>query len=95
MCVVSQSIMVRWQPPPSGSLNGELMGYKLRYRKGLRRADSVEITTTQLSQIIDGTQTRATQLCVLDMIRDSLTHVMLFQVWREGKFTPSEFQPLQ
>ncbi|XP_057183411.1 neogenin-like isoform X2 [Triplophysa rosa] len=50
----STSIMVRWQPPPSGSLNGELMGYKLRYRKGLRRADSVEITTTQLSQIIDG-----------------------------------------
>ncbi|XP_056595859.1 neogenin isoform X2 [Triplophysa dalaica] len=50
----STSIMVRWQPPPSGSLNGELMGYKVRYRKGLRRADSMEITTTQLSQIIDG-----------------------------------------
>lgn len=54
--VSPQSIMVRWQPPPSSSMNGELMGYKLRYRKGLRRADSVEITTTQLSYIIDGTQ---------------------------------------
>ncbi|XP_052453321.1 neogenin isoform X4 [Carassius gibelio] len=50
----STSIMVRWQPPPPGTLNGELTGYKLRYRKGLRRADAVEISTTQLYQLIDG-----------------------------------------
>ncbi|KAL0155419.1 hypothetical protein M9458_049682, partial [Cirrhinus mrigala] len=48
-----QSIMVRWQPPPPGTLNGELTGYKLRYRKGLRRADAIEISTTQLFQLID------------------------------------------
>ncbi|XP_043112874.1 neogenin-like [Puntigrus tetrazona] len=46
--------MVRWQPPPPGTLNGELTGYKLRYRKGLRRADAIEISTTQLFQLIDG-----------------------------------------
>ncbi|XP_073725123.1 neogenin isoform X2 [Misgurnus anguillicaudatus] len=50
----STCIMVRWQPPPLGTMNGELTGYKLRYRKGLKRADSVEITTTQLFQPIDG-----------------------------------------
>uniref|UniRef100_A0A672NES3 Neogenin 1 n=1 Tax=Sinocyclocheilus grahami TaxID=75366 RepID=A0A672NES3_SINGR len=50
----STSIMVRWQPPPPGTLNGELTGYKLRYRKGLRRADTIEISTTQLFQLIDG-----------------------------------------
>ncbi|XP_073687644.1 neogenin-like [Garra rufa] len=49
----STSIMVRWQPPPPGTLNGELTGYKLRYRKGLRRADAIEISTTQLFQLID------------------------------------------
>ncbi|KAI2648624.1 hypothetical protein H4Q32_018773 [Labeo rohita] len=50
----STSITVRWQPPPPGTLNGELTGYKLRYRKGLRRADTIEISTTQLFQLIDG-----------------------------------------
>uniref|UniRef100_A0A9J8BTJ9 Neogenin 1 n=1 Tax=Cyprinus carpio carpio TaxID=630221 RepID=A0A9J8BTJ9_CYPCA len=50
----STSIMVHWQPPPPGTLNGELTGYKLRYRKGLRRADAIEISTTQLFQLIDG-----------------------------------------
>ncbi|XP_059392497.1 neogenin isoform X3 [Carassius carassius] len=50
----STSIMVRWQPPPPGTLNGELTGYKLRYRKGLRRADAIEMSTTQLYQLIDG-----------------------------------------
>uniref|UniRef100_A0A671NRD5 Neogenin-like n=1 Tax=Sinocyclocheilus anshuiensis TaxID=1608454 RepID=A0A671NRD5_9TELE len=50
----STSIMVRWQTPPAGTLNGELTGYKLRYRKGLRRADAMEISTTQLFQLIEG-----------------------------------------
>lgn len=53
-CFMPQSIMVRWQAPPPGTLNGELMGYKLRYRKGLRRADAIEISTSQLFQLIDG-----------------------------------------
>uniref|UniRef100_A0A8C1SME3 Neogenin 1 n=1 Tax=Cyprinus carpio TaxID=7962 RepID=A0A8C1SME3_CYPCA len=50
----STSIMVRWQPPPAGTLNGELTGYRLRYRKGLRRADAAEISTSQLFQLIEG-----------------------------------------
>uniref|UniRef100_A0A9J8BRR6 Neogenin 1 n=1 Tax=Cyprinus carpio carpio TaxID=630221 RepID=A0A9J8BRR6_CYPCA len=50
----STSIMVRWQPPPTGTLNGELTGYRLRYRKGLRRADAAEISTSQLFQLIEG-----------------------------------------
>uniref|UniRef100_A0A3B4D2P8 Neogenin 1 n=1 Tax=Pygocentrus nattereri TaxID=42514 RepID=A0A3B4D2P8_PYGNA len=50
----SRSIMVRWQPPPLGSQNGELTGYKIRYRKGGRKGEAAEIMTTQLSQLIDG-----------------------------------------
>ncbi|XP_051976002.1 neogenin [Xyrauchen texanus] len=50
----STSIMVRWQPPSPGTLNGELTVYKLRYRKGLRKADAIEVSTTQLYQLIDG-----------------------------------------
>uniref|UniRef100_A0A8C1SSN4 Neogenin 1 n=1 Tax=Cyprinus carpio TaxID=7962 RepID=A0A8C1SSN4_CYPCA len=52
--LLPQSIMVRWQPPPAGTLNGELTGYRLRYRKGLRRADAAEISTSQLFQLIEG-----------------------------------------
>ncbi|TRY91464.1 hypothetical protein DNTS_027213 [Danionella cerebrum] len=50
----STSIMVRWQPPPAGTLNGELTGYRLRFRKGLKRAEAVEISTLQTSQLLDG-----------------------------------------
>ncbi|XP_072528376.1 neogenin isoform X8 [Salminus brasiliensis] len=50
----SKSILVRWQPPPPGTQNGELTGYKIRYRKGGRKGEAAEIMTTQLSQLIDG-----------------------------------------
>ncbi|XP_053346645.1 neogenin isoform X2 [Clarias gariepinus] len=50
----SRSIMVRWQPPPSGAQNGELTAYKIRYRKAGRKGDASEIITSQLFQLIDG-----------------------------------------
>lgn len=46
--------MVRWQPPPLGAQNGELTGYKIRYRKAGRKGDAAEIITNQLFQLIDG-----------------------------------------
>ncbi|XP_062327048.1 neogenin 1a isoform X2 [Osmerus eperlanus] len=51
----SKSIMVRWQPPPPGTQNGEITGYKIRYRKGSRKSEAAETTRgTQLSQLIEG-----------------------------------------
>uniref|UniRef100_A0A674DJ01 Neogenin n=1 Tax=Salmo trutta TaxID=8032 RepID=A0A674DJ01_SALTR len=51
----SKSIMVRWQPPPPGAQNGEITGYKIRYRKGTRKSEAAETTGgTQLFQLIDG-----------------------------------------
>lgn len=47
--------MVRWQPPPPGAQNGEITGYKIRYRKGTRKSEAAETTGgTQLFQLIDG-----------------------------------------
>uniref|UniRef100_A0A8C1BBZ6 Neogenin 1a n=1 Tax=Cyprinus carpio carpio TaxID=630221 RepID=A0A8C1BBZ6_CYPCA len=51
------SIMVRWQPPPADAQNGEITGYKIRYRKGTRKSEAAEITSgSQLYQLIDGLQ---------------------------------------
>ncbi|KAM6979590.1 neogenin 1a [Aplochiton taeniatus] len=51
----SKSIMVRWQPPPTGAQNGEIISYKIRYRKGTRKSEAAETTGgTQLYQLIDG-----------------------------------------
>ncbi|MGH0146543.1 UNVERIFIED_CONTAM: hypothetical protein FKN15_008341 [Acipenser sinensis] len=51
----SKSIMVQWQPPPPGTHNGQITGYKIRYRKGLRKSEATESTGgTQLFQLIDG-----------------------------------------
>ncbi|XP_059203801.1 neogenin 1a isoform X7 [Centropristis striata] len=51
----SKSIMIRWQPPPLSGQNGEITGYKIRYRKGSRRSEAAETTGgTQLSKLIDG-----------------------------------------
>ncbi|KAG7283760.1 hypothetical protein CRUP_034384 [Coryphaenoides rupestris] len=50
-----ESIMVRWQPPPPGTQNGEIIFYKIRYRKGTRKSEAAEATGgTQLYQLIDG-----------------------------------------
>ncbi|XP_064170044.1 neogenin-like isoform X6 [Anguilla rostrata] len=51
----SKSVMVRWQPPPPGTHNGEITGYKIRYRKGVRKSEGMETTSgTQLFKLIDG-----------------------------------------
>ncbi|XP_069382253.1 neogenin 1a isoform X17 [Paralichthys olivaceus] len=51
----SKSIMLRWQPPPLSGQNGEITGYKIRYRKGSRRSEAAETTGgTQLIKLIDG-----------------------------------------
>lgn len=47
--------MVRWQPPPADAQNGEIIDYKIRYKKGTRKSEPLEITTgNQLSKLIDG-----------------------------------------
>ncbi|KAI4896760.1 hypothetical protein NFI96_003894 [Prochilodus magdalenae] len=60
----SKSFMVRWQPPPPEAQNGEITGYKIRYRKGSRKSEISEITAgNQLSQLIEGLQ-RGTEYTV-------------------------------
>ncbi|XP_053720349.1 neogenin 1a isoform X6 [Synchiropus splendidus] len=51
----SKSIMLRWQPPPLNAQNGDITGYKIRYRKGSRRSEA-SLTTegSQLFKVIDG-----------------------------------------
>ncbi|XP_070431578.1 neogenin isoform X21 [Equus przewalskii] len=52
----SKSIMIHWQPPPPATQNGQITGYKIRYRKASRKSDVTEtlVTGTQLSQLIEG-----------------------------------------
>ncbi|XP_071610956.1 neogenin isoform X10 [Heliangelus exortis] len=51
----SKSIVLHWQPPPAGTHNGQITGYKIRYRKVSRKSDVTEsIGGTQLSQLIEG-----------------------------------------
>ncbi|XP_076879848.1 neogenin 1a isoform X3 [Brachyhypopomus gauderio] len=60
----SKSFMVRWQPPPAEAQNGEIAGYKIRYRKSPRKSEVSEITSgNQLSQLIEGLQ-RGTEYTV-------------------------------
>ncbi|XP_066557851.1 neogenin isoform X2 [Amia ocellicauda] len=60
----SKSIMVRWQPPPPGTQNGEITGYKIRYRKVVRKSEIVESTIgAQLFQLIEGLE-RGTEYTV-------------------------------
>ncbi|XP_072516423.1 neogenin 1a isoform X7 [Salminus brasiliensis] len=60
----SKSLMIRWQPPPPDAQNGEITGYKIRYRKGARKSEVSEITSgNQLSQLIEGLQ-RGTEYTV-------------------------------
>ncbi|KAK7912565.1 hypothetical protein WMY93_012776 [Mugilogobius chulae] len=50
----SKSIMMRWQPPPAQAQNGDITGYKIRYKKGSRRSETADITAgTQLYKLID------------------------------------------
>nr|KAF6388042.1 neogenin 1 [Myotis myotis] len=52
----SKSIMIHWQPPPLATQNGQITGYKIRYRKASRKSDVTEtlVPGTQLSQLIEG-----------------------------------------
>uniref|UniRef100_A0A3B3BJN3 Neogenin 1b n=1 Tax=Oryzias melastigma TaxID=30732 RepID=A0A3B3BJN3_ORYME len=51
----SKSIMLRWQPPPLSGQNGEIISYKIRYRKGSRKSESAVITAgTELYKLIEG-----------------------------------------
>uniref|UniRef100_A0A670Z9W2 Neogenin 1 n=1 Tax=Pseudonaja textilis TaxID=8673 RepID=A0A670Z9W2_PSETE len=51
----SKSIVMHWQPPPTGTHNGQITGYKIRYRKVIRKSDVTEIIVgPQLSQLIEG-----------------------------------------
>ncbi|XP_029420930.1 neogenin isoform X9 [Nannospalax galili] len=52
----SKSIMIRWQPPSQATQNGQITGYKIRYRKASRKSDVIEtlVTGTQLSQLVEG-----------------------------------------
>nr|XP_055070582.1 neogenin 1a isoform X2 [Misgurnus anguillicaudatus] len=60
----SKSIMVRWNPPATDAQNGEIIGYKIRYRKSGRKTEAAEITSgSQLSQLIEGLQ-RGTEYMV-------------------------------
>ncbi|NXK37326.1 NEO1 protein, partial [Piprites chloris] len=51
----SKSILLQWQPPPAGTQSGQIIGYKIRYRKVSRKSDVTEsVGGTQLSQLIEG-----------------------------------------
>uniref|UniRef100_H3CW15 Neogenin 1b n=1 Tax=Tetraodon nigroviridis TaxID=99883 RepID=H3CW15_TETNG len=51
----SKSIMLRWQPPPPSSQNGEIINYKIKYRKGSRRSETSDSTSgSQLFKLISG-----------------------------------------
>ncbi|XP_060031596.1 neogenin isoform X4 [Erinaceus europaeus] len=52
----SKSVVIHWQPPPLATQNGQLTGYKIRYRKASRKSDVTEavVTGTQLSQLVEG-----------------------------------------
>uniref|UniRef100_A0A8I3PT82 Neogenin n=2 Tax=Canis lupus familiaris TaxID=9615 RepID=A0A8I3PT82_CANLF len=52
----SKSIVIHWQPPPPATQNGQIIGYKIRYRKASRKSDVTEtlVPGTQLSQLIEG-----------------------------------------
>uniref|UniRef100_A0A2K6FCQ0 Neogenin 1 n=1 Tax=Propithecus coquereli TaxID=379532 RepID=A0A2K6FCQ0_PROCO len=56
ICSVFSLIMIHWQPPPPATQNGQITGYKIRYRKASRKSDVTEtlVTGTQLSQLIEG-----------------------------------------
>lgn len=47
--------MLRWQPPPPNSQNGEIINYKIKYRKGSRRSETTDSTSgSQLFKLISG-----------------------------------------
>lgn len=48
--------MIHWQPPPPATQNGQITGYRIRYRKASRKSDVTEtfVNGEQLSQLIEG-----------------------------------------
>lgn len=58
--------MLRWQPPPLGGQNGEIISYKIRYRKGSRRSESAVTTAgAQLYKLIDGNDSAITSAMIV------------------------------
>lgn len=54
---------MQWQPPPLATQNGQIVGYKLRYRKTARKTETFEILVdNQLSQLITG---ECCHLCII------------------------------
>ncbi|XP_071990248.1 netrin receptor DCC isoform X4 [Engystomops pustulosus] len=52
--VNSRSIKVSWLPPPSGTQNGFITGYKIRYRKTTRRGELETIEPNNLWYLFTG-----------------------------------------
>uniref|UniRef100_A0A8C4QG01 Neogenin 1 n=1 Tax=Eptatretus burgeri TaxID=7764 RepID=A0A8C4QG01_EPTBU len=52
--VNSKSVTVRWQPPPAGSKNGEIISYRIRYRKSHRRGENEMSKGSQLQHRLTG-----------------------------------------
>uniref|UniRef100_A0AAY4D2Y2 Neogenin n=1 Tax=Denticeps clupeoides TaxID=299321 RepID=A0AAY4D2Y2_9TELE len=59
----SKSIMARWQPPPGDMQNGDITGYKIRYRKAGRKNEVTEIAACAKSDHFTGLQ-RGTEYSV-------------------------------
>ncbi|XP_039568233.1 netrin receptor DCC [Passer montanus] len=52
--VNSRSIRVSWQPPPPGSQNGFLTGYKIRHRRSSRRGETETLEPNNLWYLFTG-----------------------------------------
>ncbi|XP_061409820.1 neogenin isoform X14 [Lethenteron reissneri] len=50
----SKTIIVRWLPPPQGTQNGPITGYKIRHKKGFRRGETENTEGNQLWHQLSG-----------------------------------------
>ncbi|CAM9496561.1 unnamed protein product [Lampetra planeri] len=50
----SKTIVVRWLPPPQGTQNGPITGYKIRHKKGFRRGETENTEGNQLWHQLSG-----------------------------------------
>ncbi|EMP40017.1 Netrin receptor DCC [Chelonia mydas] len=53
-CAQTQSIKVSWLPPPSGTQNGFITGYKIRHRKTTRRGEIETLEPNNLWYLFTG-----------------------------------------
>lgn len=52
--ILLQSIKVSWLPPPSGTQNGFITGYKIRHRKTTRRGEMETLEPNNLWYLFTG-----------------------------------------